>query len=465
MSKASSFSRRNFIKGVSVAGAGSLVQARARAAVELSSKAGVAKNLIFLVADGMGTGTLSFAHYWKLKNQNAQLNWMELYQRSGLNRAFQDTASASSPVTDSAAAASAWGGGERVNNGSINFSVDGRELFPLFMHAKDAGKGTGIVTSCRVTHATPAGFTANVELRDMEDAIALQYLEREYDVILGGGLRHFISKKREDSQDLFSDFKEKGYTVLRKRKDLFEKGGDKRLLGLFSDSHIPYRIDRDNDEIFKDVPSLPEMFKAALERLGHMEAGFALQVEGGRVDHAGHANDGAAILHEQLEFDECIPVALEFIENNPDTLLIVTTDHGTGGCQLNGLGSRYSDSGSALHRINEIRSSFEAMADHFKKLGAFDPGYFKKFTGISASSEESEAIQRAIDSGVKYLSSEMSNIVADSLFEKTAIGWTSNNHTSECVELLAFGPGSDTIPSFIKNHELNAVMRRALGLS
>ena len=81
------------------------------------------------------------------------------------------------------------------------------------------------------------------------------------------------------------------------------------------------------------------MFKAALASLGGTNEGFFLQVEGGRVDHAGHANDAGAILHEYLEYDDCIPVALEYIKEHPDTLLIVTTDHGTGGCQLDGQGS------------------------------------------------------------------------------------------------------------------------------
>ena len=83
------------------------------------------------------------------------------------------------------------------------------------------------------------------------------------------------------------------------------------------------------------------MFSAALNQLNGMKEGFVLQVEGGRVDHAGHGNDAGGILHEFLEFDACIPIALEFIESHPDTMLVVTTDHGTGGCQLDGAGSAY----------------------------------------------------------------------------------------------------------------------------
>jgi len=114
------------------------------------------------------------------------------------------------------------------------------------------------------------------------------------------------------------------------------------------------------------------MFKSALSNLENSKQGFVLQVEGGRVDHAGHANDPGAILHELLEFDECIPVALEFIDKHPDTMLIMTTDHGTGGCQLDGSGARYKDSGPALDRINQFRYSFEWLEKRFRATGKFN---------------------------------------------------------------------------------------------
>ena len=108
MSDLSSSSRRSFLKGAGLVGAASLLSANHAAALSPKQlkQAGSAKNLIFLVADGMGTGTLSLANHWKLRNKKTPLNWMQLYERQGLILSMQDTASASSPVTDSAAAAS-----------------------------------------------------------------------------------------------------------------------------------------------------------------------------------------------------------------------------------------------------------------------------------------------------------------------------------------------------------------------
>ena len=457
--------RRQFIKGLGLTGVAATLGASSAVADQVrsqTSRASKAKNLIFLVVDGMCTGTYGFAHHWSLRNRNAPLNWMQVYEQPGMTRALQDTASASSPVTDSAAAASAWGCGQRVVNGALNTDAKGRPMTPLFTHAKASGKATGLVTTCRITHATPAGFATSVKKRGMEDQIAQQYYKREIDVLLGGGSRFFEGKK---ALVKVPDFQKKGYQFVQTKSELKSQAGSLRMLGLFSNSHVPYAIDRQNDAALAEVPSLPEMFRAALKSLSQSKDGFVLQVEGGRVDHAGHGNDPATILHELLEFDACIPIALEYLKNDPDTLLILTTDHGTGGCQLNGSGKSYADSGPALDRINDITASFEALEHTFRATGRFDSKVFTEATGIVPTKAQANAIQATMDDPeTTYLSSAMTGVVADALFEKTAVGWTSSKHTSECVDLFAFGPGSKQIKPFIKNNELFGVMMQALGL-
>ena len=128
MSCFKSSSRRNFLKGAGYLGAFSAVASTAlQGQKEPPPATGLnrAKNLIFLVADGMGTGTLSLTNHWNLRNKKRALHWMDLYNHPDWHSCLQGTASASSPVTDSAAAGSAWGSGQRVNNGSINFSAEG----------------------------------------------------------------------------------------------------------------------------------------------------------------------------------------------------------------------------------------------------------------------------------------------------------------------------------------------------
>jgi alkaline phosphatase len=299
----------------------------------------------------------------------------------------------------------------------------------------------------------------------MEDAIAQQYLEREIDVLLGGGARHFLQTQEDSSViDYIPQFEAKGYQIVKTASELSAIRGGGPLLGLFSQSHIPYAIDRQNDRAYKDVPSLVDMFSAALTQLDGAKDGFVLQVEGGRVDHAGHGNDPGGILHEFLEFDACIPIALEFIESHPDTMLVVTTDHGTGGCQLDGAGSAYLDSGPALDRINQLRHSFEWLQQGFEAKGKFDPVLVKTALGIEPTDAQAAIVQAALDSEAQYLSGALNQAFGKQLNELTAVGWTSNKHTSECVEFFAFGPGSEAIPAMIKNYEIFAILTNALGI-
>ena len=455
MSSASSSSRRDFIKLSGLASAGLLATKGVAAAVP-SGK--LPKNLIFLVADGMGTGTLSLAQAYSEQVLGRSTEWFELYKNGHFTRSFQDTASANSPVTDSAAAGSSWGCGQRVNNGAINFTPDGSMPKPLFVLAKEAGKATGLVSTCRITHATPASFVANVESRGSEDAIADQFLERELDVYLGGGVEHF---KREDS-DLTQSFEEKGYAFATDKKSLKKAAGKGKLLGLFSEGHIPYAIDRRHSGAHDEVPGLEMMFESALDALAGRPEGFMLQVEAGRIDHAGHANDPAAILHEQLEFDRCLPIALKFLKKNPDTLLVLTTDHGTGGCQLNGVGRRYAETNEALHRLSKMSGSFESIEADFRKSGTFDGERFSEMTGISVSEAQ---VQQVVDTYAEiggYFSSSLVAVFAEELLKKTGVGFSSGNHTSEHVEFVAIGPGHEAFPPFIKNYEVNGILRDLL---
>lgn len=461
-------SRRQFLKLSGLAGATTILpSAQVGGALVEESKpsAGRAKNLIFLMVDGLCNGTLGLGHHWKLRNENEPLNWIKLFEREEMCRALQDTASENSPVTDSAAAASAWGSGKRVNNGRINTDTSGHDFKPLFSYAKEAGKATGLVTTCRITHATPAGFSANVLHRDMENAIARQYLEREIDVLLGGGARHFKQVQKDGSEvDYISLFETRGYDVVTSAAALSAMNERSRVLGLFAEDHIPYAIDRKNDLALKGIPGLTDMFRSALKRLHGKKDGFVLQVEGGRVDHAGHANDPGAILHEFLEFDECIPIALEYIEENPDTMLIITTDHGTGGCQLDGAGEDYLDSGPALDRINYLQHSFEWIEQHYRNNGQFSAAPVKEALGIESTKAQAAIVQSALDAEEEYLSGALTRAYGAQLNKQTSVGWSSTRHTSECVDLFAFGPGSEVLPYFLKNCELFTIMTDALGL-
>ena len=129
-------SRRQFLKLSGLTGAASILPGCTPVANTEVKLSGQAKNVIYLMVDGLCNGTVGLAHHWQLRHKATPLNWMRLFEHEGLYRAYQDTASANSPVTDSAAAASAWGSGQRVNNGTINVDPSGKSLKPILSYAK-----------------------------------------------------------------------------------------------------------------------------------------------------------------------------------------------------------------------------------------------------------------------------------------------------------------------------------------
>lgn len=437
-----------------------------------------ARNIVFMVSDGMSNGALSMAHHFARVQYHKKTEWMALYDRPGLRRGLMETCSHNSLVTDSAAASSAWGIGQRVDNRSINYTPDGKMPEPILLTAQRLGKSTGLVSTARITHATPAGFAANVPHRDQEDDIARQYLERNIDVLLGGGFRHFAPHSRRDGEDLHAAFAKAGYQVVGKKGELTSAakaaaagaasitGKHGRLLGTFSPGHMPYTLDRlHSAEIAETTPSLAEMTGAALQILQRNTDGFVLQVEGGRIDHAGHANDGATSIREQLDFDAAIAVANAFAAAHPDTLVVITTDHGTGGPNLNGVGPDYAHTDKAFARLANFQHSREFWAPQLL-VTSIDKAHslLERNTGISLKPEHMDSFIAAVEAykANPRADKPFGRAVGEILLDYTGIGWTSSNHTGELVELAAYGPGSEGIPPFIRNFELHTVLLEAM---
>ncbi len=459
MSKNRTTSRRDFLK---FAGAGSIILgATAVPALGASPRGskdniGLAKNIIFMVSDGMGLGTLCATHQFLKLKENRSSQWMKIYQDLPVVRSLCETHSATGLVTDSAAAASCWGIGERIENGVLNITPDGRKPVTLLQKMKAARKLTGLVTTATTTHATPAGFVANLPARTQQAEIAQQYLERGVNVILGGGWTHFDSNLKNAYQKF-------GYKIVQHRDDLLAVKEHQPLLGLFSEKYMPFEIDRINTPELKAVtPTLNEMSQVALAQLSQGSEGFFLMIEGGRIDHAGHANDAATILLEQIAFDETIATVLKFIEKNPDTLLIITTDHGTGGMQINGVGNdnfetivpSYFDTNKTFLRLGDFKMSLEQLfveSESLKSNSAFRDLVIKT-TNLKFKKEDLNSLTD-VESLRKILPAY------------TAAGWTSGNHTSEMVEFCAYGPGSSQFTPYLRNDQVHANILRAAGLS
>lgn len=475
MKAENSLTRRRFIKSLAATGLGSgiLLNLNAQEKVKTSLPAKGAKNLILMVSDGMNNGTFSAANHWLKLKEGRESHWMQLYRDGLATRRLTDTACADCLVTDSAAASSAWGIGHRVNMASINVMPDGSKPTPIAILAKNKGKSAGMVSTARITHATPAAFAANVPHRDTDPIIAEQYFDRRIDLLLGGGDKHFNPKKREDKRDLYGDFSNAGYGLMKTRDELLSyKPGNQPVIGIFADDHIPYAIDRKHDAaLAKVTPSLEEMTDLALRKLSQNKKGFVLQIEAARVDHAGHANDPASIIMEQLEFDRTIAVVRKFAELDGDTLVVVTTDHGTGGFMLNGADDGYDKSEARFLTLDQCKGSFSMIE---KRIDPERPretliGAVESTLNIQLKEEEKAHLLKTLDQPeveavFSYSRKSISVALRPILFDRFSVSWTSGNHTADLVELAMFGPGSDILPGYTENWELHGVFRQVLGV-
>ncbi|MEY4244695.1 MAG: hypothetical protein RLZZ245_2280, partial [Verrucomicrobiota bacterium] len=170
--------RRNWLKTISLGGAAAVL-AKTRSMAEPSgSPTRKVRGVVFMVSDGMSPGVLTLADAYSKLTRGRGTQWWELMNRPQASRGLMDTASANSMVTDSAAASTAWGGGQRVNNGAINVDPSGKPLSPIAEILKKKQVRIGLVSTATITHATPAGFAASVAKRNDEDEIAPQYLDR-----------------------------------------------------------------------------------------------------------------------------------------------------------------------------------------------------------------------------------------------------------------------------------------------
>jgi alkaline phosphatase len=435
------------------------------------------KRVIFLVADGMSMGALSMAEEFAPLVRSNRTIWAQLLSAPQTAKGFFETHSNNSLVTDSAAAGTAWGSGSRVDNGAINTLPDGTKLTPILKLLKAKGIGTGLVTTTTVTHATPASFAASVASRGSEDDIAPQYLD-VVDVILGGGARFFDAATRKDGHDLAADYAAAGYGVVRDRQALLKAGGAEKLLGLFHPGHVPYTVDhRNSPELLESVPTLAEMLQAALKGLHANPNGFVLQVEGGRVDHAAHANDAAGLVWDQLAFDDALAVALAYQAENPDTLVIATSDHGNANPGLNGTtlagsGRFYGHSTQAFSELVKATGSYDRISARLKEAEAVGAEQVQAavaaFTGITIPANQAAVAAEAFAGKVDTLGEQHRSFVGvlgQILSNHTGIGWTGTSHTQDYTVISAVGPGQEQFGRLLKNTDFFRIITDLYGIS
>jgi alkaline phosphatase len=418
-----------------------------------------------------------------------------------------------SSVTDSAAAATQMATGRLARNESIGMAPDGEPMETILEWAEGRGLATGLVTNMRLSHATPAAFASHhISRYNPEPAILDEMLlDHNVDVLLGGGARALVPESRSvreflpgipeeldgrsnrsDERNVLVEAEERGYRIVSQASELTGLGSlgpSGKLLGLFSATHLPYVLDRELFDL-DTVPKLRDMTEAALSVLSQTERGFFLLVEAGRIDYAGHDNDAGAMLHEVLETDEAIGVALEFQARNPDTLVIVTADHGTGGFTFT-----YGDFGRpeelelptglvyAPHHYYPTREHllrlYNQKASYAAIVSLLDDGgpdelieLVKEHTGLEMTMDEARtALVRDEDGNARtvdfrdFYGDVESNpmcLLGRALARHTHVVWSTGGHTTEPVLTFGRGPGAERLRGVYRNTFVHEVMKDEL---
>ncbi len=284
------------------------------------------KNIILIIGDGMGAEQVKAAGYYE-HGQEGLLGFEEFPYKTD-----QTTRSANSSITDSAASATAMATGVKVSNGVLSIEIPGRRFYlnTLLEIAAHEGKATGLVTTTHSVHATPAAFGSHVSNRNSYKSIGYQYMNKSRpDVIFAGGNTNLSTEMALEA----------GYLVATDKisLSLLEYAPESKYFGYFGNGHLPYMYDG-----MRTLPKLSDMALKALDLLEEKDEGFFLMIEGGRIDHAGHANDLVRNIHEVLELSDTVEQVINWAADKPNTVIIVTSDHETGGLsvlQNNGKGS------------------------------------------------------------------------------------------------------------------------------
>lgn len=274
------------------------------------------KNVIVMIGDGMGVTQV----YAGLTANKGSLH-LEKSQFVG----FSKTYSASNYITDSAAGGTAIACGTKTNNGAIGVDAEGNPVKSMLEYAAENGLSTGVVASCAVTHATPASFVAHQPSRKMEEEIAVDFLNSDISLFIGGGRKFF--DERSDNENLLEKLKAKGFEIALSMDDV-KKITSGKLAGLIAKEHPESYPERGE--------FLPESVHAAINILKNNDKGFFLMVEGSQIDWACHANEKEHTVNEMLDFDRAIRVAFDYADKDPNTLVVITADHETGGMTLTG---------------------------------------------------------------------------------------------------------------------------------
>ena len=444
---------------------------------------GQAKYVFLFIGDGMGFNQVNTTEMY-LAELEGRIGVSPLTFTQFPVASFATTFSASNGVTDSAAAGTALATGSKTNNGAIGVDTLLAPLRSIAEDVKQMGMKVGIATNATINHATPASFYAHRASRNMGYEIALDLLASDFDFFAGAGLSNPERwYDRTPAKNIFPMIDSVGYSIVygygsfvanmdKKEKVMLINKGDK------SNNSIPYAIDRTNGDL-----TLAHITDCAIRTLEtNNENGFFLMVESGQLDWAGHANDGATVIHEVIDLNEAVKRAYDFYLEHPDeTLILVTADHETGGAVL-GTGSSTLNLAVLQHQkvskgtlssyISNMRTNSDRPVtwEEVKDLLAANLGLW---TNVPVSeSQEKKLVERYRESFIEgdqtmeetlYQSDEKLASDAIALLNSIArLGWISGSHSANYVPVFAIGAGADLFKGKMDNTDIPRFIMEAM---
>jgi len=398
------------------------------------------RNIIIMIGDGMGPAHLTaYRHFQYRGDDPAQVpNTIFDDLLVGLSGTHPDD---DTIVTDSASSATALSTGYKTCNQFVALSCDGKPLRTIFEEAKSRGMRTGVAVSSQVNHATPAAYYAHQKSRHHYDEIADQLLDNRIDdqlpvdIIFGGGTDYFL---RED-RNLVAELEYHGYQYADSW-EAFSELDAAPALALLADVALPAALNTPVEN------PLAQLTDKALQLLTH-DDGFVLMVEGSQIDWCSHDNDVVCTLGEMHDFAEAARVARDYVDAHPDTLLLITADHETGGLSLGRDGHYAWDKGV----LRDVTLTARALGPKMR-AGAEDQweSVWNDHTGIALEASERTRLSEAHAEGESALIAVIKAVIN----ERSYTGWTTGGHTAVDVPVMAYGKGRERFVGYLDNAEI-----------
>lgn len=440
-----------------------------------------AKYIFYFIGDGMGPGHVMLTDTYKRQalGDTAHLNMLSLPVQS-----FVTTYSASSPVTDSAAAGTALSTGSKTKNSMLGMNADTVAVTSIAKYLHDNGYGVALMTNVPADDATPGAFYAHVPSRRHYYDIGRQYADCGYELLAGAALRG-VKDKKGNPTDLMDYIASKNIEVVGDIADV-ARSDNRRIILLPTASKWDWDMGYTVDNV-PGIPTVADMTDAAIRHLSrHTPERFFMMIEGGNIDHCGHSNDGGAVVKETLAFDNAIARALEFYADHPfETLIVITADHETGGLSVGTNTTRYNARTQYFVPQKMSKDVFSDYCDNIAKTEK-KPTWeemkqtladnFGFFTIVPVKEDKEKELQEAFtDTFINGNTRRQETLYSDFnpfavdvfmlLNEAAGAGWTTLHHSGNFVPLFAIGVGSEQFKGHNDNTDIPKKILRAAGVS